>query len=148
MLLVVDEAHNFGSNNLLKLLNKDLFTYRLALSATFERHLDEYGTKGLYNFFDKKCINYTMEQAIEEGMLCKYFYYPIPVYLEKDELDKYNALSLQIKKALKYKDDGSYELTDIAKTLLIKRSRIIAGARNKIPALKRKYRSIKMIIIY
>ena len=43
-LLVVDEAHNFGAESLSKLLiNK--YTYRLALSATLERHNDIEGTK-------------------------------------------------------------------------------------------------------
>lgn len=151
LLLVVDEAHNFGSSKLLKLLDKKLFTYRLALSATFERHLDEYGTNVLYDFFGEKCINYTLKEAIDEEMLCKYFYYPIPIYLEKDELEEYNVISLQIKNALKYIDEDNYELTDIAKRLLIKRSRIIAGARNKIPALKKeieKYKNDHYILVY
>ena len=57
-LLVVDEAHNFGSTNLRKLLNP-IFNYRLALSATLERHNDEEGTEALYSYFGDKCIEYT-----------------------------------------------------------------------------------------
>ena len=37
VLLVVDEAHNFGARSYARLLD-DRFTYRLALSATLERH--------------------------------------------------------------------------------------------------------------
>lgn len=55
VLLVVDEAHNFGARSLSRFLD-DRFTYRLALSATLERHRDEEGTAALYNFFGKKCI--------------------------------------------------------------------------------------------
>lgn len=151
MLLVVDEAHNFGAPKLLKLLNKEMFKYRLALSATFERYGDEMGTFYLSDYFEKKCIEYTMSQAIREGMLCKYYYYPIPIYLDNDELLQYNDLSLQIKKAMKYNENGDTELTDLAKRLLIKRSRIIAGARNKTLALKNelyKYKDDNFILIY
>ena len=151
LLLVVDEAHNFGSPKLLKLLNEDRFQYRLALSATFERHNDIVGTSYLLNFFQTKCIEYTMAQAIEQGMLCKYYYYPIPVYLNEDELSNYNELSSQIKKAMKYKENGETELTELAKRLLIKRSRIIAGARNKISVLKEnmiKYKNDNYILVY
>ncbi len=42
VLLVVDEAHNFGASSLSQLLD-DRFDYRLALSATLERHRDEEG---------------------------------------------------------------------------------------------------------
>lgn len=43
VLLVVDEAHNFGAASYARLLD-ERFTYRLALSATLERHRDEEGT--------------------------------------------------------------------------------------------------------
>lgn len=149
--LIVDEAHNFGSKKLLSLLDKEKYLYRLGLSATFERYNDEVGTRYLFDFFGKKCIEYTMKQAIDEGMLTKYYYHPITIYLDPDELETYNQLSIQIKKALKFNEDESYELTEIAKTLLIKRSRIIAGARNKIYKLKElmeSYKDRKHMLIY
>ena len=45
-LLLVDEAHNFGSTSLKKRLYPHI-EYRLALSATLERHGDEEGTQAL-----------------------------------------------------------------------------------------------------
>ena len=60
VLLVVDEAHNFGAVTYARLLD-DRFTYRLALSATLERHRDEEGTALLYSFFGKKCIEYSLD---------------------------------------------------------------------------------------
>ena len=135
MLLVVDEAHNFGAKSFWK-LQDDKYTYRLALSATFERHNDEEGTDKLYSFFGTKCIEYTLEQAIEQGMLTKYYYYPIPVNLDQDELEEYNKLSREIGKLLKFDSEGNVKLSEHAKRLLIKRSRIIAGARNKLNKLE------------
>lgn len=138
MVLVVDEAHNFGTERLLNCLsnNARLFKYRLALSATFERHGDNKGTDLLTKYFENKCIEYTMEKAIKEGMLCKYYYYPIPVYLCKDELAEYNRLSTEIRKNIHKDKEGKIKLSEKVKMLLIKRSRIIAGARNKLQKLE------------
>lgn len=153
LLLVVDEAHNFGTERLLNCLynNDRLFKYRLALSATFERHGDEEGTLSLLNYFDKKCIEYTMDKAIREGMLCKYYYHPIPVYLCEDELDEYNKISIEIGKAVTRDKNGKIKLSEKAKMLLIKRSRIVAGARNKLVKLEEilnEYRTTYYNLVY
>ena len=62
MLLVVDEAHNFGATKISRTLT-DNYDYRLALSATFDRHMDESGTSLLYNYFGDKAIEYSLERA-------------------------------------------------------------------------------------
>lgn len=86
--LVVDEAHNFGSTKLRKCMLPN-FKYRLALSATLERHRDEEGTNGLLDYFKEKCITFTLEDAINQGFLTPYYYHPVIVNLEPDELDEY-----------------------------------------------------------
>lgn len=68
ILLVADEAHNFGAENIRVLMN-DRFQYRLALSATLDRHHDEEGTKALHDFFGDVCIKYSLERAIQEDKL-------------------------------------------------------------------------------
>ena len=90
ILLVVDEAHNFGARSYAKHLD-DRFAYRLALSATLERHRDDEGTALLYSFFGKKCIEYPLERAIDEDKLTPYKYYPILVYLSELELESYTG---------------------------------------------------------
>ena len=84
ILLVADEAHNLGAFRLSKYLD-DRFNYRLALSATLERHHDEEGTALLKNFFGEKCIEYDLERAIDEKKLTPYKYYPVIVTLSEDE---------------------------------------------------------------
>lgn len=150
LLLVVDEAHNIGAKSYRELLTSK-YTYRLALSATFDRHNDTEGTESLYDFFGEKCIEYTLEQAIKEGMLTKYKYYPIPVYLTDDELEEYNRISAEIQKNLMFDKKGKTKLNERGKQLAIKRARIVAGAENKIPALLQaieKYRGEQHILIY
>lgn len=94
-LLIIDEAHNFGSGHLSLSLNPK-FEYRLALSATLERHGDPVGTQILKSYFGSKCIEYDLNRAIREGKLTPYYYHPVLVYLEEDELEKYKDLSYKI----------------------------------------------------
>ncbi|MFR3389855.1 MAG: helicase-related protein [[Clostridium] scindens] len=135
VLLVVDEAHNFGARSYAKLLD-ERFTYRLALSATLERHRDEEGTELLYNFFGKKCIEYSLERAIAEDKLTRYMYYPILVYLNDEELPAYEQLSYEMSKCLIKDKNGRYKLNKHGEILALKRARIIAGAQEKLQALK------------
>ena len=134
--LLVDEAHNFGADSLKEILKKCDFTYRLALSATLDRHNDPDGTEMLYQYFGKVCISYDLGTAINEKKLVPYHYYPVIVYLTEDELAQYNALTVQIGKGI-YKKNGKVIVTQQAKTLLLKRSRLVAGAKNKISELKK-----------
>lgn len=149
--LVVDEAHNFGAAKQRQYMN-DYIKYRLALSATLERHRDDEGTQALENYFGKVCIDYPLERAIAEGKLCKYFYYPIPITLEEDELEAYNEISEKISNIMKkfsHKSNG--ELPEVVEQLLIKRARIISGARNKVKKLyeiMQKYKTENNILVY
>lgn len=127
ILLMVDEAHNVGAKTYAKLLD-DRFQYRLALSATLDRHRDEEGTAALYNFFGRKCIEYTLERAIREDKLTPYKYYPIVVYLNEDELDTYEYYTQEISKCIIKDKNGKTKLNSYGETLAIKRSRVIAAA--------------------
>lgn len=150
VLLVVDEAHNFGSPDLMQTLD-DKFKYKLALSATFERYGDEYGTSFLTNYFQKKCITFTLEEAIPE-FLTKYKYYPILITLEEDELEEYHRLSREISKNLKYDKKGRVVgLNKMGELLAGQRARLIAGAHGKISkltSLMKKYQNDKHILVY
>lgn len=132
--LVVDEAHNFGAENIQKSLQQD-FTYRLALSATLVRHGDEEGTALLLNYFEKKCIEYDLERAINEHKLTPYNYYPEIVYLTPEELDTYRKYTTEIGKNIIEKNGKKIPNTR-AKQFMLKRARLIAGASGKIARLR------------
>ena len=135
ILLVVDEAHNFGAPTYARCLD-DRFTYRLALSATLERHRDDEGTALLYNFFGKKCIEYPLSRAIEEDKLTRYKYFPVIVHLNDDELMAYEQLSYEMSKCLIKDKKGNYKLNKRGEILALKRARIAAGASEKLTALR------------
>lgn len=138
--LVVDEAHNFGAAGMSQYLDYKI-PYRLALSATLERHEDEAGTNKLYDFFGSKCIEYTLKQAIENDMLVRYYYHPVLVTFKELELQKYLELSKQIAKAIMSSKDK--EPSDYAKRLMIKRARLVASAKEKIERLLEEVKAYK-----
>lgn len=155
-LIVVDEAHNFGARKLSETLPGH-FPYRLALSATLERHGDDIGTERLYEYFGEKCIEYTLKDAIngrgeEPPCLTPYYYYPICVSLDEAELSEYLDLTMQIKKAVAQSEGQSIaDLSDYAKMLLIKRARIVAAAKSKLDALAKAisaYKNDNHILVY
>ena len=147
-LLMVDEAHYFGAEFIRKNLPQN-FEYRLALSATIDRHGDEEGTKVLYEYFGEKCIEYTLEMAIEAGMLTKYYYYPIIINLTPEELSLYKELTKKIAKFIVGSDKK--HIPEAAKQYLLKRAKLIAGAENKLCALKEaieRYKDKKHLLVY
>lgn len=145
--LIADEAHNFGATNISKMLDYEC-KYRLALSATIERKGDTVGNSKIVSFFGEKCIIYTLEQAIIDGFLTKYYYYPILVTFSEDELEEYLNLTKRISKYAAYAD---FEDNQTYKMLLIKRSRLIARTEDKINKLYElilKYKDSQNILIY
>lgn len=136
ILLLIDEAHNAGAAGFMKYLD-GRFTYRLALSATLDRHMDKKGTEALYNFFGSPCIHYSLEQAIKDGKLTPYKYYPVVVYLTEDELERYNIMTRKISQCVVYEPNGRKHLSELGKLLAIQRSRIVAAAEKKLSALRR-----------
>lgn len=134
-LLIVDEAHNFGSENMSKLLSEK-FNYRLALSATIDRHNDEEGTSKLLSYFGGKCIQYSLEKAINEKKLTRYKYYPIITTLNDVELERYIQITNEMNKCLIKDRNGKLKLSEKGKILALARARLVAGAEDKLFKLK------------
>lgn len=137
-LLVADEAHNMGANNVRKLLPEVNVERRIGLSATPKRIYDEEGTEALDQFFNDKppyIYQFGMEKALQEGFLTEYVYFPILVELEPEELDEYMEIS---KKLLRFFDSatGTFKKDPMVEILLLKRKNIIHKAARKILAFK------------
>ena len=147
--LVVDEAHNFGSKKQIACMSEK-FNFRLALSATIVRHHDEYGTQRLFDYFGDKCIEYTLKEAITAGKLTPYYYYPVLVSFNEEELHEYVEITDKVAKILKKVPHGD-DLPQSAERLLIKRARIIAGAQEKVVKLKEvvtPYQNANHLLVY
>ena len=135
VLLIADEAHNMGAPGLLKRLGDINYLRRIGLSATPERQFDDAGNKRIFHFFgadEKYTYEYSMAEAINNGVLCRYFYYPHLVSLTSEEMEKYSDYSIKISKYFNY-NSGTFDKTDdILMSLLLARKRIIHKAANKI----------------
>ena len=150
VVLVVDEAHNFGADHLSTTL-MDNMKYRLALSATIDRHGDPEGTQKLYDYFGEKCIEYTLKDAIDNKMLTPYFYHPVVVSLNEAELEEYLDLTAKIRRNVHADKHGKVVLSEYAKMLLIKRARLVSGAAEKITVLRelmQDYRHDNHMLVY
>lgn len=149
IVLVVDEAHNAGTYSMKKCLD-DKYKYRLGLSATPKRFRDEENTEFIFNYFGGEVFSFDLERAISEGFLTRYYYYPHIVRLTEQEQEEYNKLSLKIAQNIK-EVNGKVVINDIAKNLLIKRARLVAGASNKLNVLRNlmgQYSNKNYILVY
>ena len=134
VLLIADEAHNMGSPQLRKLLPQVPYSRRIGLSATPKRQFDEVGNRQIARFFgfskDEYTYSYTMAEAIENGVLCRYYYYPHLVTLSDTEYEAYLDLSNKIAKYITF-SGSDFKDDPMLTALLIKRKRIVHKAVNK-----------------
>ncbi|MBQ0123960.1 MAG: DEAD/DEAH box helicase family protein [Bacteroidales bacterium] len=138
LLLIADEAHNMGSNSILKKIEAIPYARRIGLSATPERQFDDEGNEKLQEFFgasEKNTYEYSMEEAIEKGVLCRYLYYPHVVRLTDEEMEKYAEISKKLAKVFNF-SKKSFEKNDYTTSLLIQRKAILHKAIGKLEVFR------------
>ena len=155
LLVVADEVHQSGSpqNSKLYLLKSGS---RLGLSATPIRYGDPDGTRKMFDYFGPVIPPpVTLQDAIEAGRLVEYEYKPHAVRLTAEEVEEWKALTLKIRWEMSRQTegvDGKKPLSEAAKMLLIRRSRIAKKAANKVPLaadiLKSSYAEGQRWLIY
>lgn len=158
VLLIADEAHNMGSPTIMKRIGDIKYLRRIGLSATPERQFDDDTNRKLFRFFGAEkqyTYEYSMEEAIENGVLCRYFYYPHLVRLTDDEFGKYVELSLKISKYFNFNTNSFENKDDILMSMLLARKRIVHKAANKLTAFNqiineryRKKGNLKYSLVY
>ena len=135
-LLIADEVHQFATKPL-DILSDFPFTYKIGLSATPECE-DPQKTERLFKFFGGLLSpEFTLKDALNEGILCKYDYKPILVELQKDEEGRYWAVSDRIQKTL---DEN--KTSEKLQSLMNERSEILNTASQKIVKLDKMLREL------
>jgi superfamily II DNA or RNA helicase len=137
-ILLADEAHNIASPAVSRLLNGVHLPKRIGLSATPKRVYDPEGSTHMEAFFHDKepyTYNFSMERAIEEGILCPYYYYPKIVNLTFDEMLAYTEISTKLAKLYARTQEES-KLPKQIEMLLMQRKRIIHKAQGKLGAFE------------
>ena len=135
LFVVADEVHQSGST-----FNSRIYGLasgaRLGLSATPIRYGDPEGTRMMFAYFGNVVPPpLTLADAIASGRLVEYEYTPHPVTLTAEEAEEWKRLTIKLRWELGGKKDGEKgtgQLSEKAKMLLIRRSRIAKKAFNKI----------------
>lgn len=133
-LIIADEVHHLGARQTQARLPSNV-KYRLGLSATPRRLYDPEGTAAIQQYFGPVIVDYPLSEALSDGVLCPYRYHPVIVTLDDDEFEQYVELTTKIAQALasgQEFDDSPFLLR-----LSVKRARVLATAKQKIPELVR-----------
>lgn len=125
--LIADEVHGFGAEKTRGYFDviKERFNYLLGVSATPFRKSEEETTE-VFELFDEIIFSYTLEDAINNGYLNKYYYHPIIVPFSDTELHEYR-LGIQ-----KSSDKNHYIPLDVVENIT---STIINSSTGKIQVL-------------
>lgn len=131
-MMIADETHYLGARN----YQKALFStakYRLGLSATPDRWMDEDGSGILYGYYGKTVYTISLDDAIEGGFLTKYLYNPVFVELTDEETEEYGSISKEIGRLFSLMSSGKIDRNDEERLekLRLKRARLLARAENK-----------------
>lgn len=133
-LWIGDECHHHASESYSGFLPASA-KYRIGLSATPEHYLDAERNARLAAYYGQTVFTYSLGQAIEDGVLTPYDYFPHIVELTPDEADEFVDLSNDIARAFAREAAASSKPSLGLTALLMRRARVIASAANKIPAL-------------
>ena len=136
LFVVADEVHRLGSENRRQVFSLESGA-RLGLSATPKRYGDSAGTQALMTYFggvvDPK---FTLKDAIDTGVLTKYFYYPRVVRLSEQEQENWDKITKEISihvARIMAKDENASPFEDTKiKKLLLDRARLLKNAEAKI----------------
>lgn len=141
----VDEMHHLLAPKISKLLPKNT-NFRLGLTATLFNEYEEKKSEKLLNYFDKVVFRFSLEDAIKEGCLTKYYYYPVFIDLNEGELMEYIELTKKISRIYNYNENE-----EMLKIIINKRRRIILNANNKIikfSEMKSELKKYDKVLVY
>ncbi len=126
ILLICDEMHHSWAPAYRRgLLHK--YDYRLGLSATPERYMDEKGTKDMQEFFGNIVYSFNIDKAIPE-YLVQYEYHAEIVELTDEEKNEYEELTNQIVRKIAANNG---EVDEVTLQMFLKRAKIVTNSDSK-----------------
>lgn len=138
--LIVDEVHGIGSKTY-KLALEPFYNYRLGVSATPKRWMDDEGNDAIFSFFGDVVFEFTLSDALikinpdtKKTFLTPYEYYPIFVELTDEEFEEYSYYSSiigQLYHNLKSNPKNKSEIKLQIRNKLLARQKILNIAENK-----------------
>lgn len=157
LLVVSDEVHRIGSQRRAKFLSVEAGE-RLGLSATPIRYGDPEGTQAIMDYFGGivKPV-YTLQDAIHDGVLTKYFYYPTTMHLSALEQEEWNEYTKKINRLYaQLMSSGGDEKKCLSNfrisNLMLQRARLVKTASQKVnlaeEIILRNYKKGQKWIVY
>jgi superfamily II DNA or RNA helicase len=144
LMIIGDECHNHGSTKVNSALPNAY--YRMGLSATpFRSDEDELDSpfpdeskKRILAYYGDVVAEYSLSDAINDGVLTPYEYYIVPVYLTSTEQDLYEELSQKITSILIKKNSSGISKQDRENLTRYcgQRTRLLGSANNKLVSLQ------------
>lgn len=134
-MFIGDECHRHGSNYIQEFLPEAY--YKIGLSATpynddddeQESPFPNFAKENLTKYYGEIVYEYSLDDAIHNGILCRYKYVPLAITLTSDEQEAYDELTSKIINAINSKNEK------ILMSFCLQRSRILGSAENKLPVL-------------
>ena len=136
-LLIADECHTIGAPSSRTSFIHNFFNYRIGLSATPDRYMDDEGThfvRSVFRALPESTFKYGLSDAITDGFLVPYNYEPVPFVLDHETQQAYTDISQRINTLL-HAEEGT-PASQLLEQLLIARVRLIMKAPAKKEAFK------------
>ena len=142
-LFVGDECHNHNSLGMQNSLPQNA-GMRLGLSATVEGAEGPEDDMPIKKYYGPVVEEYSLERALNEGVLTPYRYHVVRVYLTENEGEEYRKLTSEIGRliASSKKPRGKLGGDPRLESLLFARARLLGAARNKLVELERILRTV------
>jgi superfamily II DNA or RNA helicase len=137
LMWVGDECHWHSTEKAAKAVKSDSKLI-LGLSATPEHYSDEEANRRLYENYGDIVDRYELSDALSDGVLTPYVYFPFIVELTVEEADVYIRLTKKLSPLLARTANGerlSPSERSYLDSLLMTRSRLLGAAKNKLVLL-------------
>lgn len=138
--LVADEMHNLVTDRCIDAVQKEVFKFKLGLSATPTRLWKPEESAYISRVFGDNSFTYDLRDAIEAKFLVPYNYHPVLTYMDPEEYEEYVELSKTIAR-LYALSEGKGDKT-LLNSKLIARARLKKNASSKIPILSKLIKSM------
>jgi len=134
LFFIGDECHHHANENILKSLPNARF--KIGLSATPWSRRENERKELLQEFYGSVVANYSIEDAIQQKVLCPYEYHPLIVRLSEYEMENYDALSQRIGTLMAIRESGGQISETELTSKMMARQRIIGSASEKFTKLE------------
>jgi len=166
--IIVDEVHHAGAPVFRNIFDINA-RFRIGLSATPDREWDEEGNQAIFDYFGRVVFEYSIPEAIRDGVLSQYYYHPHFVSLNYEERDAFNEISksiaavtyqahskhpntknMTVPRMLQYLDSINSDLSNKLRTLFLRRVEIVKKAQRKFEAFREIIRKhqLKRCLVY